>query len=608
MHAHRATALLVSLLLAVMAAPVAASPVAAPTSATDQVWIVTLDDDHPSTQHAEALVRRHGGTLRQVYAHALNGFSFRGPEQAAENLQRSPQVRRVEADRPVRAAGADTRPWGIERIEAPQAHDEGHVGDNVNIAILDTGIDPEHPALDVDLGKNCIDGEQVPTDAHGHGTHVAGTASAQVEEGDFVGAATNATVVPVKVLDDSGGGSWESIICGIDHVTDSLDTSDSMTVANMSLGGAGSAGEDCESSALRESICKSVEAGVVHVVAAGNDGDDAANSVPAAYPEVITVSALDGERCVRVTGGGPPRTECDESLASFSNYGSAVDLIAPGVDITSTVPDDEYATYSGTSMAAPHVAGVAALMRATNPDLTPDQVRDLLQSTGECPNGDENDAPHGPCSSQGQWWQDPDGIAEPLVNAPRAADAAGDPTDPGASEDPVYAEPKASFTYSCTDLTCTFDDASTSDDDLTLTYEWDFDDDEVSDEENPVHTYESGDTYTVTLTITDNEGQSDSDSQTVTVTEPSEDPDDGTTEITLDVDAYKVRGVQHADLWWEGATSDKVRIVRDGDIVAKVDNDGSATDDIDNRGSGSYTYQVCEADSDVCSEEETISF
>src|SRR6056297_2814612 len=109
------------LLLVAIAVPVTAAPAGGPASAVDQVWIVTLEDDHPSTQHAGALVRRHGGTLQQVYEHALNGFSFRGPQQAAENLARSPQVRRVEADRPVRAAEVGV-PWGVERIEAPAAH------------------------------------------------------------------------------------------------------------------------------------------------------------------------------------------------------------------------------------------------------------------------------------------------------------------------------------------------------------------------------------------------------------------------------------------------------------------------------------------------------
>jgi subtilisin len=385
-------------------------------------------------------VRRHGGTLRQVYASALNGFSFSGSEQVARNLERSPRVARVEADQPLHATDHIT-PTGVQRIAAPAAHASGYTGNGVRIAILDTGIDSDHPALDVaaGLGMNCVDAGSASTeDVHGHGTHVAGTASARVSGSTFVGAATHATVVPVKVLGDTGSGSWESVICGIDHVTKSITTGSPITVANMSLSGPGSAGTSCASSALRQAICTSVSAGVVHVVAAGNDGADAANSIPAAYPEAITVSALDENRCIRFIGGGPSRTECGEGLASFSNRGAAVDVMAPGVGIYSTVVGGGYGTKSGTSMAAPHVAGVAALMRSVNATLSPGQVRNLLQGTGECPSGATNPASSGPCSGQGQWFGDPDGIAEPLINAQRAAAAAGSApvSDPGPEPGP----------------------------------------------------------------------------------------------------------------------------------------------------------------------------
>jgi subtilisin len=592
MTRHRGGAILLILfLVATMAAPVAAA-----TSSGDGVWIVTLEDDHPSTLHAAALMQRHGGTLRHVYSHALNGFSFRGSQQAARNLQRSPLVARVEVDQPVHAA-SNVVPTGVTRIGAPEAHEAGHTGAGAYIAILDTGIDNTHLALDVavDLGKNCIDADPTMMDKHGHGTHVAGTASASSGAG-FVGVATAATLVPVKVLGDTGSGSWESVICGIDHVTASRTGATPIDVANMSLSGAGTAGADCDSndtSALRQAVCNSVDAGVVHTVAAGNDAANVANSIPAAYPEVITVSALDPNRCARV--GRPPRTECHEGLASFSNYGTGIDVIAPGVGIYSTLPGGSYGTKSGTSMAAPHVAGVVALMRSVNPGLDPAQVLGLLQGTGECPDEAENQASSGACAGQGQWFYDPDGLAEPLINAPRAAAAAG--TAPPPSDGPV-----AAFTHTCEELTCTFTNASTG---SGLTSAWTFGDGVTSTETDPTHTYSAPGTYTVTLTVTDSADQTDTASQQVTVSQGPSEPAD----LTLSVFGYKVRGQQKADLTWNGATSTNVDITRDGSELATVSNNGFYTDNINRVGGGSYTYQVCEqGTTSACSPQVTITF
>jgi subtilisin len=599
--------------LTVLLAATMVAPVLASSGQHDLVWIVTLEDDHPSAKHAEVLAQRHGGGVRQVYSHALNGFSFSGSEQAARNLERHPGVTRVEADRPVQATG-HVLPTGVDRIAAPQAHLDGHHGQGVKIAILDTGIDAGHSALTVDVenGKNCIDTNSTSTtDVNGHGTHVAGTASASVVGSPFVGAATHAEVVPVKVLADSGSGSWESVICGIEHVT-----AKGFAVANLSLSGTGTAGDDCAmdtADALRKAICNSVDGGTVYTVAAGNSGANVANSVPAAYPEVITVSALDEARCVRLVGNGPPRTDCGEGLASFSNYGAGVDVIAPGVGIYSTVPGGGYATKSGTSMAAPHVAGVAALMLAADTDglLDPGGVRDLLQATGECPDGNENSDSRGACGDQDQWFGDPDGIAEPLINAPRAAEAAGAapsaPEEPEEPEEPTYEEPEASFTFECTELSCAFTDTSTADDDLTIIeWAWDFGDDSSSADQHPAHDFEEPGTYTVSLTVTDSDDQTDTTSQQVEVTEPgSEEPGDG---IELSVNGYKVRGLQKADLSWSGTGADTVDVLRNGNRVTTVADSGSYTDDINNRGSGSYTYQVCEAGTLTCSAEVTIEF
>jgi subtilisin family serine protease len=182
------------------------------------------------------------------------------------------------------------------------------------------------------------------------------------------------------VLDNNGSGTTSSVICGIDWVTSQAGT---IEVANMSLGGAGSDSVCGGSDAYHNAICRSVAAGVTYVVAAGNSTADANNYRPATYAEVITVSALADFN--GAPGGGAAATcreDVDDTFASFSNYGADIDLIAPGVCITSTWKGGGYNTISGTSMAAPHVAGAAALIKGAQPSATPADVKTMLQSAG----------------------------------------------------------------------------------------------------------------------------------------------------------------------------------------------------------------------------------
>ncbi|MBW8060812.1 MAG: S8 family serine peptidase, partial [Solirubrobacterales bacterium] len=243
-------------------------------------------------------------------------------------------------------------------------------------------IDLDHPDLNVAaaLGMTCAKGKKTPNDQSGHGSHVAGTVAAVDDEAGVVGVAPGATVVPVRVLGPNGSGSLSCVIKGIDHVTEKAEQ---IAVANMSLGWQGN------SPGARNAIEGSVEAGVVYMVAAGNAGDDVYGDdgdigtkddhEPASYPEVAAISALadsDGAPggAGAATGFGP-----DDSFATFSNYsagvvagsqvnspGEAIDLILPGVGILSTYKDGGYATASGTSMASPHAAGLAALHIAAN--------------------------------------------------------------------------------------------------------------------------------------------------------------------------------------------------------------------------------------------------
>ncbi|MCZ7686646.1 MAG: S8 family serine peptidase [Sandaracinaceae bacterium] len=285
-------------------------------------------------------------------------------------LRADPRVLLIEPDREVHAF-QQILPTGVDRVEADRSGlariDGVDQRVDVDVAVIDTGIDLDHPDLNVspERAVDCTRGgsttprcEPGGDDDNGHGTHVAGTIGAIDDDGDVVGIAPGARLWAVKVLDQNGTGWW-SQIAGIDWVTARAGV---IEVANMSLGGSGSDAGGCGGSSLHLAVCNSVAAGVVHVVAAGNDARDAAGFVPAAYDEVITVSALadfDG-----APGGAASftcRTDRDDSFADFSNFGADVDLMAPGVCIRSTRVGGGTTVYSGTSMASPHVAGAAAL-------------------------------------------------------------------------------------------------------------------------------------------------------------------------------------------------------------------------------------------------------
>ena len=362
-------------------------------------YIVTLQPGNDPEKEAPGLAKEHNGRAKHIYKAALRGFAFEGSQHEAERMARNPKVRTVVPDRRVEAS-AQTVPTGIQRIDGPLSgtvSGDGGGAVDVDIAVLDTGIDLTHPDLNVVGGVNCSTGSSY-ADQNGHGTHVSGTAAAKDDGVGVVGVAPGARLWAVRVLDSSGSGSWTSVICGIDWVTAHAST---IEVANMSLGGSGSAGT-CTDGGLREAICKSVASGVTYAVAAGNNAADVSGYVPAAFPEVITVSALADFNGLPGGGASPTcRSDVDDTIADFSNYGAGVDLIAPGVCIYSTWMGGGYNTISGTSMATPHVTGAAALYRSDHPTATPAQVKGALQSAGNLT-----------WSRSG----DPDGIQEPLLN------------------------------------------------------------------------------------------------------------------------------------------------------------------------------------------------
>ncbi len=434
--------LVVGALLFAIAAPAIAAephgpvPVGTDALATDS-WLVTLVDRADPAGEAFELARAAGGGVGLVYRHALHGFQFKGSSQAAAALRRNPNVASVQPDAAVYLT--DLLPHGVDRIAAwdqagtDGAYQQGFRGAGARIAIMDTGIDLDHPdlvgGLDAGLGINCVSPGLPPNDGYGHGTHVSGTAAAPYNGIGIVGVAPEARLVPVKVFDDAGNSAESIILCGFDHIiglaTDADPTND-IDVVNMSWGEQRAWG-DCASDLLHGAICRAHAAGLILVGGAGNSAVDAGSFVPAAYPEVIGVSAIadfDG-----APGGhaGCPFVfeifwyECDDSFALFSNYGP-VDVTAPGVQEYSTWAGGGYQTSSGTSMATPHITGIAALMAAAAPGLTPDAALAALLTSGECPDGRAADADAvAGCAGQGTWPDDPDGVPEPLGHALRAA-------------------------------------------------------------------------------------------------------------------------------------------------------------------------------------------
>jgi subtilisin family serine protease len=370
---------------------------------------------------AARVADRFGGAVRHVYRAAVRGFAAELPRSAAVALAADPDVAGVTPDGPLAAAG-QVIPTGMRRIHgdlaassAPGSSDAPRI--DVDVAVLDSGIDARHPDLNVVGGTDCTGGSGFD-DRYGHGSHTAGIIGALNNTIGVVGVAPGARLWAVKVLDDHGDGTVSDLLCGVDWVTATRlggRGNHGISVANLSVGGSGTDDGHCgqvDGDVLHQAICRSVAAGTTYVAAAGNDHVDASSTIPAAYPEVIAVSALADSDGRAGGSGGPPSCrpdEQDDTMASFSNYGKAVTLIAPGVCILSTLPvhgrgrddGDGYGVLSGTSAAAPHVAGAAALWLSKHPGAAPADVRRALVAAGSF---DWNDR------------GDPDGIKEPLVD------------------------------------------------------------------------------------------------------------------------------------------------------------------------------------------------
>jgi len=304
-----------------------------------------------------------------VFSEALTGFSVQASRETADDLSRDPRVASVVENRWIDATALVNQvgppSWGLDRIDQKDSVLDGYYSWNVpqsfsdvHVYVIDSGIRDTHAdfggRVDTIESFDAIGDGEGTEDCYGHGTHVAG-----IIAGTEHGVAKNARLHPVRVLDCSGRGSLSTVLSGIEWVTRQVLDNPHPAVANLSIGTSGS-------SLLDNAVRASIAAGVVYVAAAGNSGDDACQYSPARIDEVITVGAVDG----------------DDRRASFSSHGECVDIYAPGTGITSTFLGDDFDTLqmSGTSMAAPHLAGIAANLLAHRPLALPSEIVNMIMA------------------------------------------------------------------------------------------------------------------------------------------------------------------------------------------------------------------------------------